>query len=289
MYGFTLRRVAETNVPLRDFLMGDCGISRKMLTQVKHGGLILVNEEPRTVRFDVSSGDEVTVHFPLEQPAETMVRSRRPLTVIYEDDYLLAVDKPAGIATIPSRLHPDDTLANAVLGYYERIGLHSAIHVINRLDRDTSGVVLFAKYAYVHHRFSELQKRGGLSRTYIALVEGLVERQTIDAPIGRAEHSIMERVVTDDGQRAVTHVRHVESRGDYTALTIQLETGRTHQIRVHMRHIGHPLLGDTMYGGRPVLARHALHSSSAAFDHPLTGESIVIEAAYPVDFQLEHE
>lgn len=289
MYGFTLRRVAETNVPLRDFLMKDCGISRKMLTQIKRGGLILVNGEPKTVRFDVSSGEEVTVHFPIEQPAETMVRSQRPLTILFEDDYVLAVNKPAGIATIPSRLHPDDTLANAVLGYYERIGLQSAIHVINRLDRDTSGVVLFAKYAYVHHRFSELQKRGGLSRTYLALVEGVLEPQTIDAPIGRATHSIMERVVTEDGQRAVTHIHHVESHDDYAALTIRLETGRTHQIRVHMRHIGHPLLGDTMYGGRPVLARHALHSLTAAFNHPLTGKNVVIEAACPDDFQLERE
>lgn len=287
MYGFTLHRVAGTNVPLRDFLMTDCGISRKMLTQIKQGGLILVNGEPRTVRYDISEGDDVTVHFPVEQPAETMVRTSRPLTILFEDDYLLAVDKPAGIATIPSRLHPDDTLANAVLGYYGRIGLQSAIHVINRLDRDTSGVVLFAKYAYVHHRFSELQQTGGLARTYLALVEGDVSPQTIDASIGRAPDSIMERIVTADGQHAVTHILEAEPIGAYTTLTIALETGRTHQIRVHLRHIGHPLLGDTMYGGKPVLARHALHSASATFCHPMTGERLVIEATYPHDFRLE--
>lgn len=287
MYGFTLHRVAGTNVPLRDFLMTDCGISRKMLTQIKQGGLILVNGEPRTVRYDISEGDDVTVHFPVEQPAETMVRTSRPLTILFEDDYLLAVDKPAGIATIPSRLHPDDTLANAVLGYYGRIGLQSAIHVINRLDRDTSGVVLFAKYAYVHHRFSELQQTGGLARTYLALVEGDVSPQTIDASIGRAPDSIMERIVTADGQHAVTHILEAEPIGAYTTLTIALETGRTHQIRVHLRHIGHPLLGDTMYGGKPVLDRHALHSASATFCHPMTGERLVIEATYPHDFRLE--
>ncbi|WP_114165413.1 RluA family pseudouridine synthase [Exiguobacterium sp. TNDT2] len=287
MYGFTLHRVAGTNVPMRDFLMTDCGISRKMLTQIKQGGLILVNGEPRTVRYDISEGDDVTVHFPVEQPAETMVRTSRPLTILFEDDYLLAVDKPAGIATIPSRLHPDDTLANAVLGYYGRIGLQSAIHVINRLDRDTSGVVLFAKYAYVHHRFSELQQTGGLARTYLALVEGDVSPQTIDASIGRAPDSIMERIVTADGQHAVTHILEAEPIGAYTTLTIALETGRTHQIRVHLRHIGHPLLGDTMYGGKPVLDRHALHSASATFCHPMTGERLVIEATYPRDFRLE--
>lgn len=287
MYGFTLHRVAGTNVPLRDFLMTDCGISRKMLTQIKQGGLILVSGEPRTVRYDISEGDDVTVHFPVEQPAETMVRTSRPLTILFEDDYLLAVDKPAGIATIPSRLHPDDTLANAVLGYYGRIGLQSAIHVINRLDRDTSGVVLFAKYAYVHHRFSELQQTGGLARTYLALVEGDVSPQTINASIGRAPDSIMERIVTADGQHAVTHILEAEPIGAYTTLTIALETGRTHQIRVHLRHIGHPLLGDTMYGGKPVLDRHALHSASATFCHPMTGERLVIEATYPHDFRLE--
>lgn len=286
MYGFTLRRVVEAPASLRDFLMNDCGISRKMLTQVKQRGLILVNDEASTVRYAVNIGDEVTVYFPTERPSDTMITSRRPLVILYEDDYLLAVDKPAGIATIPSRLHPDDTLANAVLGYYHQIGLSSAIHVVNRLDRDTSGVVLFAKYAYVHHRFSELQQNGGLSRMYLALVEGRVERQTITAPIGRAPDSIMERIVTPDGQYAVTHVLEASERGEYTVLKIALETGRTHQIRVHMRHIGHPLLGDTMYGGKPVLGRHALHSASATFCHPISGERLCIEAAYPNDFEF---
>ncbi|MCT4781895.1 MULTISPECIES: RluA family pseudouridine synthase [Exiguobacterium] len=284
MYGLTLRRVVGHNTLLRDFLMTDCGISRKMLAHVKQAGRILVNGEPKTVRHDVSVGDEVTIHFPAELPAETMVRSNRPLTVLYEDEWVLAVDKPAGIATIPSRLHPTDTLANAVLGYYQAIQLDSAIHVINRLDRDTSGVVLFAKYAYVHHRFSELQKQGGLTRTYMALVEGHVEPQTIDAPIGRAEHSIMERIITPDGQRAVTHVRQAASYGDVSALTIQLETGRTHQIRVHLRHLGHPLIGDTMYGGDTRLPRHALHSLDATFRHPLTDEQLSITAPIPEDF-----
>lgn len=287
MYGFTLHRVAETTVLLRDFLMKDCNISRKMLTQIKQGGLILVNDEPRTVRYNIQPGERVTVHFPIEQPSETMVHSKRPLKILYEDDYLLAVDKPAGIATIPSRLHPNDTLANAVFGYYEQIGLRSAIHVINRLDRDTSGVVLFAKYAYVHHRFSELQQNGGLTRTYLALVEGPLEPQTINAPIGRAPDSIMERIVTADGQHAVTHILEAKPHGAYTALKIALETGRTHQIRVHLRHLGHPLLGDTMYGGKTALDRHALHSASATFCHPMTGEKLVIEATPPHDFQLE--
>lgn len=289
MYGFTLCRVAEAEVPLRDFLMNDCGISRKMLTQVKHGGLIVVNGEPRTVRFDVSCGDEVTIHFPVEQPAETMVRSSRPLKIIFEDDYFLAVDKPAGIATIPSRLHPDDTLANAVLGYYDQIGLASAIHVINRLDRDTSGVVLFAKYAYVHHRFSELQQSGGLARMYLALVEGEVTPQTIDAPIGRAKDSIMERIVTAEGQHAVTHITRHQPIGSDSLLTIRLETGRTHQIRVHLLHIGHPLIGDSMYGGSARMQRHALHSASARFIHPMTGIEVKIDAPVPGDFLIPNE
>lgn len=288
MAGLVLRRVAETSIPLRDFLMSECGISRKMLTQLKHEGEILVNGEPETVRFELCEQDEVVIHFPKEEPSEMMVRSNRSLDILYEDEYLLAVNKPAGIATIPSRLHPRDTLANAVLGYYDQIGLESAIHVINRLDRDTSGVVLFAKYAYVHHRFSVLQKTGGLSRTYLALVEGEVGAQTIDAPIGRAEHSIMERIVTENGQRAVTHISESIRHGNYSELVIRLETGRTHQIRVHMRHIGHPLLGDTMYGGPSVLPRHALHSLSATFIHPLRLEELTIQAPLPEDFRQIH-
>ncbi|QUP86230.1 RluA family pseudouridine synthase [Exiguobacterium sp. PFWT01] len=285
MQGFTIRRVVEKAIPLRDFLMQDMGISRKMLTLVKHEGDIEVNGMHRTVRHELEQGDEVIVRFPPESPSLDMVASERPIRILYEDDTLLAVDKPAGIATIPSRLHPTDTLANAVLGYYQRIGLSSAIHVINRLDRDTSGVVLFAKYGFIHHRFSELQKANGLMRTYKALVEEEVTPQTIDAPIGRAENSIMERVVTTEGQRAITHILASDPFGSGSLLTIRLETGRTHQIRVHLRHIGHPLIGDSMYGGTARMPRHALHSASARFIHPMTGDTIQIEAPIPEDFR----
>ncbi|MDX5981065.1 RluA family pseudouridine synthase [Exiguobacterium profundum] len=285
MQGFTIRRVVEKTIPLRDFLMQDMGISRKMLTLVKHEGDIEVNGMHRTVRHELEQGDEVIVRFPPESPSLDMVASERPIRILYEDDTLLAVDKPAGIATIPSRLHPTDTLANAVLGYYQRIGLSSAIHVINRLDRDTSGVVLFAKYGFIHHRFSELQKANGLMRTYKALVEEEVTPQTIDAPIGRAENSIMERVVTTEGQRAITHILASDPFGSGSLLTIRLETGRTHQIRVHLRHIGHPLIGDSMYGGTARMPRHALHSASARFIHPMTGDTIQIEAPIPEDFR----
>ncbi|WP_214702322.1 MULTISPECIES: RluA family pseudouridine synthase [unclassified Exiguobacterium] len=284
MQGFTIRRVVEKESPLRDFLMQDMGISRKMLTLVKYEGKIEVNGVARTVRHNLEQGDEVEVTFPEESPSTEMVASNRLLRILYEDDALLAVDKPAGIATIPSRLHPTDTLANAVLGYYKQIGLPSAIHVVNRLDRDTSGVVLFAKFGFVHHRFSELQKANKLMRSYMALVEEEVLPHTIDAPIGRAEGSIMERVVTEDGQRAVTHVLACQKFGSDFLLTIRLETGRTHQIRVHLRHIGHPLIGDSMYGGVNRMDRHALHSASARFIHPLTGEEIFIEAPIPEDF-----
>lgn len=285
MQGFTIRRVVEKAIPLRDFLMQDMGISRKMLTLVKHEGDIEVNGMHRTVRHELVPGDEVVVRFPPEVPSLDMAVSERPIRILYEDDTLLAVDKPAGIATIPSRLHPTDTLANAVLGYYQKIGLPSAIHVVNRLDRDTSGVVLFAKYGYIHHRLSELQKANGLMRTYKALIEEEVTPQTIDAPIGRAENSIMERVVTNEGQRAITHILACQSFGSGSLLTIRLETGRTHQIRVHLRHIGHPLIGDSMYGGTARMDRHALHSASARFIHPMTGEEVQIEAPIPKDFQ----
>lgn len=282
-----MSRVVESRISLRDFLMQECGISRKMLTQLKHEGSIIVNGEPRTVRHDLECGDQVDVLFPPEHPSEQMVPSERPLTILYEDAYVLAVEKPAGIASIPSRLHPRDTLANAVLGYYAQIGLASAIHIVNRLDRDTSGVVLFAKYAYVHHRFSEAQKAGRLMRTYKALVKGEVRPQTIDAPIGRAEGSIMERTVRGDGQHAITHIVSSERRGEYSLLTLRLETGRTHQIRVHLRHLGYPLVGDTMYDGPSGMERHALHSADASFHHPMTGQWMTVTSDVPDDFTID--
>ncbi len=181
-----------------------------------------------------------------------MVGEDIPIEVIYEDEVLLVINKPSGMNTIPSREHPSGSLANALIGYFQKIGLQATTHIVTRLDRDTSGLVLVAKYRYFHHLFSEQQKSGAIKRTYTALAEGQLNELSgvIEEPIGRKKDSIIEREVRRDGQYALTRYQVLKRYPQFTLLELHLETGRTHQIRVHLSYLGHPLLGDDLYGGK---------------------------------------
>jgi 23S rRNA pseudouridine1911/1915/1917 synthase len=208
------------------------------------------------------------------------------LDILFEDQYLLVVNKPAGMSTIPSREHPTGSLANALVGYYEEIGLSATSHIVTRLDRDTSGIVLIAKHRHVHHLLSKQQKNGNVKRTYEALAEGNIalEKGTIEKPIGRKLDSIIEREVRSDGKYACTHYCVLKRYKEFTHVELQLKTGRTHQIRVHMSFIGHPLLGDDLYGGTlSLIARQALHCKIIQFPHPFTGQNMIFTADLPLD------
>ncbi|WP_040227810.1 RluA family pseudouridine synthase, partial [Bhargavaea cecembensis] len=236
--------------------LSDCGISRRTLTAVKYrGGLISVNGIERTVRHHLSPGDEVTVIFPPEAPAEGLAAETGPLSIIHEDEALLILDKPSGQATIPSRDAPAGTLANVVAGKFRDEGLPATVHIVTRLDRETSGLVCIAKNRHIHHLLSEEMKAGGIFKCYAAIAPGRFreDRFLIDAPIGRKEGSIIERTVRPDGQPARTEIRVVRSAERegrvLNLLSVVLHTGRTHQIRVHLASAGHPLEGDSLYGG----------------------------------------
>jgi 23S rRNA pseudouridine1911/1915/1917 synthase len=273
---------------VREFLK-EQNISRTALTDIKfHGGGIYVNGKFVTVRHVLRAGEVLEVRFPPEQRSADMVPQPLPLSIVYEDDYLLVVNKPPFMSTIPSREHPTGTLANALLYYYDQQQLPTTIHVVTRLDRDTSGLLLVAKHRHVHHLLSELQKRGQIKRRYEAVCHGQLsqEKGTIDAPIGRKSDSIIEREVREDGQRAVTHFQVIKRMQHYTHVSLQLETGRTHQIRVHMSHIGHPLVGDELYGGsREKLSRQALHSKELSFFHPFVQKEYCFQSDLPEDMK----
>ncbi|RJS61733.1 RluA family pseudouridine synthase [Bacillus sp. PK3_68] len=273
---------------LRDFL-AEQQISKRALTDIKFGGgRIAVNGQEENVRFLLKAGDEVEVLFPRETPSEGILKERFPLSIIYEDDYLLVVEKPAGMTTIPSREHPSGSLANGLLGYYEEQRIDATIHIVTRLDRDTSGLVLIAKHRHVHHLCSKMQKNNQISRAYEALAEGRLLSQSgiIEKPIGRKETSIIEREVREDGQYACTYFNVLESFSDFTRVALQLQTGRTHQIRVHMAYIGHPLLGDELYGGSlKEMNRQALHCGKLSFSHPITKQLLHFERSLPKDMQ----
>lgn len=269
---------------IRDFLL-EKEISKAALTDIKFaGGKILLNGEEVTVRKCLSEGDRLTISFPLEE--STVEGENIPLSIIYEDPYILVVNKPQQMNTIPSREHPTGSLANGVMGYYEKQGIKSTVHVVTRLDRDTSGLVLIAKYRHIHHLFSKMQKEGLVKRSYEAFAEGKFAEEfgVIEKPIGRKGSSIIEREVRDDGQYALTRYKVIQQYEDFAHVQLELETGRTHQIRVHLAYIGHPLVGDDLYGGqRKYMDRQALHCSKISFVHPVNGEKLAFYIPLPDD------
>ncbi|PLT33889.1 RluA family pseudouridine synthase [Bacillus sp. V5-8f] len=276
----------ETGMLLREFLR-QRQISRRALAAIKfEGGLILVNGTEATVRYSLKDGDIVQLIFPLEEPSTGLIAEMIPLTIKYEDDFILVVSKPPFMNTIPSREHPAGSLANALAGYYRDKGLASTIHVVTRLDRDTSGLVLVAKHSHIHHLLSEQQKQGKVKRRYIAVAEGYIKEDSgrIEEPIGRKPTSIIEREVRADGQYACTLFEVAGRAKGYSVVRLQLLTGRTHQIRVHLSYFGFPLAGDDLYGGSTKdISRQALHCNSLKFCHPFLNKELVFEEPLPLD------
>lgn len=280
----------EAQMLLRDFLLLN-SISRTALTDIKyHGGKITVNGKEENVRYILQTGDCVTIQFPPEPENERMKAEPLPLQIVYEDDALLVVEKPAGMSTIPSREHPCGTLANAIAYYYQQSGHAGAVHFVTRLDYDTSGLVLVAKHRHIHHLLSLAQQQNTITKEYLAITQGIPtpSEGRIDLPIARVSDSIIKREVRADGQPAST-LYHTEQvlrieKQEYSFVRLQLLTGRTHQIRVHMAALGHPLLGDSLYGGDcTFLQRQALHCARLAFSHPITGEPLQFESTLPDD------
>lgn len=273
---------------VREFLK-EQAISKTALTDIKfNGGSISVNGEEVTVRYSLQSHDHLTVQFPVEEPSAGLIGEDIPLKIVYEDDSLLVVNKPAGMNTIPSREHPSGSLANALIGYFQKIGLQATTHIVTRLDRDTSGLVLVAKHRHIHHLLSEQQKTGAVKRIYEAFAEGEFAEINgkIEEPIGRKADSIIERQVRQDGQYALTNYRVIQLFSRFTWLELRLETGRTHQIRVHLSFRGHPLVGDTLYGGKQdLLKRQALHCRKVTFVHPILQQSLEFTAELPEDME----
>lgn len=288
---YSIQFTANKQGLLREAL-ANYGISKKALTAIKHrGGQILVNQEEKTVRHPLQIGDEIQVFFPLEEPSEQITPCHTPLDIVYEDAELLIINKPANLATIPSYLHQADSIASRIVAYFQQQKLASTVHIVNRLDRDTSGLMCVAKHSYVHFLMSEMQKKHLINRQYEAFVEGevLQDQGEVIAPIARKGDSIIERMVSDEGQFAHTEY-HVVERFELdgkpiTHIRLKLHTGRTHQIRVHMASIGHPLLGDELYGGSiEVLQRQALHCVYISLKHPISGEEMIWNEALPTEF-----
>lgn len=279
--------VEKAGSTLEEVLTGPMGISRRMIQRLTRAAGVLLNGRPPYLKRRVSPGEEVAVRVATEEdPGLPPVEME--LAIVYEDEHLLVIDKPAGLLVHPVRPSGEATLAHGITHHLLQMGVRTRVRPVHRLDRDTSGLLMVAKHAYVHQALDRQLRERGLRRRYLAFVEGseISDEGVIDAPIGsHPRDPNLRAVVPAPGDRAVTRFRLRERYGGAALLEVELETGRTHQIRVHMAHVGHPLIGDVRYGASPrALGRQALHAASLSFRHPLTGN--VIELSSPLPEEL---
>lgn len=270
--------VSDDGRQIRDFLR-EFGVSSSLLTKLKNteNGITINGEFARTIdRLYAGDRLKIAIESKGKMPSKLICSEVR---AEYNDEDILILNKPAFMPVHESRNHQGDTLANAAACYMDE---NNAFRAVYRLDRDTSGLVLIAKNELAAGKLA-----GNIKKDYYAVVSGeLSGSGTIDLPIRRVRESIIERGVFDDGERAVTHWEAVDSKEGRTLIKINLETGRTHQIRVHFSHLGYPLLGDTLYGGdTSLINRQALHCKTVYFKHPVTSKSIVIDSDFPTDFK----
>ena len=282
----------HAGVRLDAFLSADGALTRSQAARLIAEGRVRVNGKPAAKSARLSGGETVTVDAP--QLRETALPPQDiPLDVVYEDDDVIVVNKPTGLVVHPAPGHPDGTLVNALLHHcgdsLSGIGGEKRPGIVHRIDRDTSGLIIAAKNDAAHLALSAQLKDHSLSRTSECLGTGNMKQDsgTVDAPIGRSSADRKKMAVVPTGRRAVTHWEVVARYPGVTHLRCRLETGRTHQIRVHMAYIGHPILGDTVYGAKkpvPGLTGQCLHAAGLRFVHPRTGEPVELHCPLPPEF-----
>ncbi len=287
MIPIELKLIAAREGQLSSFLRGELKMSSSLMNKLKWGDALRVNGEVQRTNYPVRPGDMITVRLDEESPEYPAEDG--PLTILYEDAYLLAVDKPAGMLIHPSRSRNSGTLANFVAGYYHRNGQPSAFHPLTRLDRDTYGIVLLAKSAHVHTLLQSCQVR----KTYHALTYGgpAENRGIIDAPIARRPLPSLLRCISPEGKPSVTEYEVLERRDGLCKLALRPITGRTHQLRLHCAHMGFPILGDPQYGTELTgalsremgLTGQLLCAKGLELTHPITGQPLRLESRMDIE------
>lgn len=279
-----LEHIATRSGRLSTFLKQELGLSTGLMNKLKWNEKLFVNGIPRHADFSVEVGDVITAD--LDEPTPEYPAEDGDFTILYEDEHILAVDKPAGMLVHPSRSRLTGTLANRVLGYYRRTGQACAFHPITRLDRDTFGIVLLAKNAHIHGILNQFHTEGKIQKAYHALVYGGPEDDCgiIDAPIARRPLPSLLRYVSPEGKPSRTEFSVLERKDGIAKLALRPITGRTHQLRVHCSHMGYPILGDPQYGSEESqklsaelgYASQLLCAKSLCFPHPVTGERMEV-------------
>ncbi len=281
----------DAGLPVKRLLRLKFNFSSRLLSKLKFQHLVYLNGQQTPGWIVPAAGDVISVDLPEEKsdfPPEDI-----PIDPVYEDDDLLIINKQPGIIVHPTKGHPVHTIANGLMKYMADTGQSFKIRFVNRLDMDTTGLLIVAKNSHAQDDLTKQMKANATEKRYIAIANGIIEEDsfTIDLPIGRPDPERVERgVMKEGGYPSVTHVKVLQrfpKDGGHTLVELLLETGRTHQIRVHMSHIGHPLTGDSLYGGEApeLIGRQALHACMLSFRHPATGEKMIIEAPIPDDLK----
>ena len=274
---------------INDVLNLEFKISSRLKLKLINKKSIFLNSCFYDTRTAIKPNDEIVVNFDYEEDNSNILSKKQSLNIVYEDDWILVINKPAGVAVHPSILHYGDSISSGIKYYFETIGLIKKIRPVNRLDLNTSGLIIFAKCEYIQECLTCQMKDKIFVKEYLALASGIFETKKgiISLPIARKENSIIERCISFNGQPSITHYEVLKEFNTYSLIKCVLETGRTHQIRVHMQTISHPLLGDTLYGETSnLINRQALHSSRIKFIHPITKQVIELEAQLPADMML---
>ncbi len=285
---FWIKVETENEKRIDSYLAEELNVSRSKIQKLVKQGLILVNEKVVSNNYVVKLGDSIVVNDDLNYDISVEAEDI-PIDVVYEDDYLLVINKASGMVVHPAPGHYTGTLVNALL-YRFQLSQKDKIRpgIVHRLDKDTSGLMLVAKNDEVHDALSRMIANKEVERHYLAIVDGVIKHDTgtIDAPIGRDANNRQKMAVTDvHGKEAITHFRVLETFSNHSLVECILETGRTHQIRVHMAYIGHPVSNDPMYGyGKSTEFGQMLHSKSIRFIHPVTKEELFFEVEPPKEF-----
>ena len=273
---------------INDVLINEFQFSSRLMSKLIKNKKIYLNNSFCDTRKCINYNDEIVVDLSGKENNSNIVATNMDLDIIYEDDWFLVVNKKPGIAVHPSSLHYSDSLSNGIKFYFDKIGLKKKIRVVNRLDYNTSGIVVFAKCEYIHEQFSKQMMQHIFQKEYLCIINGFLDNSygIIDLPIGRKQGSIIERCIDKNGQKSITHYEVLKTFSDYSLVKCILETGRTHQIRVHFSAVGHPLLGDTLYGtASDLINRQALHSNKINLIHPITKEHLSFESLLPNDMK----
>lgn len=283
-------KVKISDESIKQILKNKFNMSERYILKLKRNKCICINGFPVYIDFKIKPNDILSIEDDFEEDSSNILpNSSILLNILFEDDYLLVVDKPANLPVHPSILHYENSLSNGVKYYFEKIHLKKKIRPVNRLDKDTSGIVIFAKNEYIQNILVKQMQNNVFKKYYIAFLDGILENDegTINAPIARKENSIIERTISENGENAISHYKVLERFVNMTKVEFRLETGRTHQLRVHSKYIGHPIIGDTLYGQKSeLISRQALHAYKVEFIHPVSSEKIIIMSELPIELKV---